>query len=141
MSDGFIFTGLSNDQPIITEVEDVESDNTNKQSINVEKELLNKPTILIDVAAAKKGSETIVTGLTEEYVTLQNPDTNLQKLVVTFKKKKGCIGTLKKNKVDGVEIDEIVLVFRGKHREDLSKFLMSELKLDPDQIKVKGLES
>jgi translation initiation factor 1 (eIF-1/SUI1) len=132
MSDEFVFAGfgLSNDQPA-----------DENQPINVEKELLSKPIILIDITSAKKGFETIVTGLTEQYIKTQNNDLCADELVRKFKKKKGCIGTLRKTEVDGVKTDEISLVFRGKHREDLEKFLKNCLALDDDQLKIKGLEN
>jgi translation initiation factor 1 (eIF-1/SUI1) len=146
MSDGFVFAGLgqTNDQPSIEGELSLPinkiNESINKQA-NVEKELLNKPSILIDITPAKKGFETIVSGLTEAYIKKQNPDTSMEDLVRKFKKQKGCIGTLKKNKIDGVEQDDIAMIFRGKHREDLEKFLKLHIKLDADQIKIKGLEN
>lgn len=152
MSDGFVFAGLGqttektstkNELSVDTLIDKC-LDNLQgniKTTLNVEKELLNKPIILIDITSAKKGFETIVSGLTDTYIKHQNPDTSMEDLVKKFKKQKGCIGTLKKNKIDGVEQDDIIMVFRGKHRENLEKFLTFYLKLDPDQIKTKGLEN
>lgn len=125
MTDGFTFAGLGSSTG---------SEQENK-IINMKLEL-SKPTILIDIYKAKRNYVTKVTGLTEAYLKSQNNQLTAKELIQGFKKKKGCQGTLKQNDENA---DQLIIIFGGKHREELTDYLQQVLDLDDDQIKSKGV--
>lgn len=125
MTDTFTFTGLGSHQ----------NTNNTDSLITVNTMTLTHPTIYISMLRVKKGFQTTVTGLTEEYVKEQNENLTIEDVVRTFKIKKGCQGYVKKNP----ETKEITIYFRGNHREEVKTYLQNILGIEEDQFKDQGI--
>lgn len=130
----FNFEFIQSNEKTKEDLKDPQSNSETKEQDSKEnvKNIISKTRICINVEKGKRKEQTVVSGLSKEFVEKTNID--LKSIIKEFKKKHGCIGTLKRD-----EDDDYFIVFSGNHRTEVQTFLLDKLNLPLSQFSNSGI--